>query len=348
MFRIRSSRAAALPPPLRLLAATIVVGAVAASSVAHATDEVVITDESRRHFQAGVLLLEDPQTPRYEEAYREFKQAYAGSPSYKILGNLGLSAMKLERDDEAIAAFEKYLKDGVDLEPSERAQVEKDLVTLRAGVVHLEVTSDPPGAMLVDVRVPVRGEPITNTYGPITTSPGTRLGVRQGHHRMTARLPGRPEVIWDFDATGDTVIGHAFTIDLPPPPPPTAAAPVIVPTRLTRPIPTLVYVGAGVTAAFGIATTLAGVQALRRHDEFARVNNGTDRASAESARDTGQTINAVTDVLLGATVVAAGATALFFFTRPTVEVPAGSSGASVRVAPITGGGRAGAALIGSF
>src|SRR5579885_3303968 len=77
--------------------------------------DVPITEEARTHFAAGVALLQDPKAPRYEEAYREFKAAYAASPSYKILGNLGLCAMKLERDEEAIVAYEKYLKEGKDL-----------------------------------------------------------------------------------------------------------------------------------------------------------------------------------------------------------------------------------------
>jgi len=36
-----------------------------------------ITDEARTHFSAGVNLLRDPDGARYEEAYREFKAAYA-------------------------------------------------------------------------------------------------------------------------------------------------------------------------------------------------------------------------------------------------------------------------------
>src|SRR5436189_1139190 len=93
--------------------------------------EVVISDEARAHFSAGVNLLQDPDGARYEEAYREFKAAYATSPSWKILGNLGLSAMKLERDGEAIEAYRKYLTDGGNqVDTDERAQFTRDLSTL--------------------------------------------------------------------------------------------------------------------------------------------------------------------------------------------------------------------------
>src|SRR5687767_2361394 len=61
-----------------------------------------ISEEARLHFEAGVNLLQDPDGARFEEAYREFKTAYAATPSWKILGNLGICAMKLERDSEAI------------------------------------------------------------------------------------------------------------------------------------------------------------------------------------------------------------------------------------------------------
>src|SRR5258706_13658285 len=116
-----------------VLFAVVCLAGLAPPRVAHA-DDVQITPEARARFGAGVNLLKDPEGPRYEEAYREFKAAYAASPSYKILGNLGLCAMKLERDEEAIAAYDRYLKEGKDLDPAEMAQVRADLQTLKAGV----------------------------------------------------------------------------------------------------------------------------------------------------------------------------------------------------------------------
>jgi hypothetical protein len=108
-----------------------------------------VSDEARAKFTVGVNLLTDPDGPRYEEAYRAFKAAYALSPSYKILGNLGLCAMKLERDDEAIAAYEKYLAEGKDLPRAEVQQISSDLATLRSSVAHFTVESDPPGAEII-------------------------------------------------------------------------------------------------------------------------------------------------------------------------------------------------------
>ena len=75
------------------------------ASTRDARADVPISQEAREHFTAGVNLLQDPAGARIEEAYREFKTAYAASPSYKILRNLGLCAMRLERDQEAIEAY---------------------------------------------------------------------------------------------------------------------------------------------------------------------------------------------------------------------------------------------------
>src|SRR6186713_877066 len=92
--------------------------------------DVQITEAARQHFKAGVNFMQDPDGARYEEAYREFTAAYAASPSWKILGNLGIASMKLERDGEAIGAFEKYLAGGqASLAPEEKEQFQRDLGT---------------------------------------------------------------------------------------------------------------------------------------------------------------------------------------------------------------------------
>src|SRR6185436_89604 len=98
----------------RLLPIALLLGA-AHVAPARAADPPV-SEEARMHFTAGVNLLRDPDGARYEEAYREFKAAYAASPNYKILGNLGLCAMKLERDGEAIESYSSYLTHASELD----------------------------------------------------------------------------------------------------------------------------------------------------------------------------------------------------------------------------------------
>src|SRR5688572_30010502 len=175
--------------------------------------DVEITEAARQHFKAGVNFMQDPDGARYEEAYREFKVAYAASPSWKILGNLGIAAMKLERDGEAIEAMERYLNEGgKDLPDDEREQFERDLSTLKSSVVRVTLTSVPPGAVVTDERIPVQGASVTNRY---TLENGQlELGIRTGHHRMVARLEGYEDAVWEFDASPGVGQSHAFELKL--------------------------------------------------------------------------------------------------------------------------------------
>jgi hypothetical protein len=179
-------------------------------------DDVEITEAARTHFNAGVNFMQDPSGAQYEEAYREFKAAYAASPSWKILGNLGICAMKLERDSEAISAFETYLKSGGDqVDPSERAQMEKDSQTLKAGLVTLKVATTPPGATIVDERTPVTGSAVVNRYDPAPNG-ALELGIHPGHHKITAQLEGYAPGIWEFDAAPGSSQDKTIELHVPP------------------------------------------------------------------------------------------------------------------------------------
>jgi len=172
-------------------------------------EDVKITPEARKHFAAGVALLKDPDGARYEEAYGEFKAAYAASPSWKVLGNLGIAAMKLERDGEAIAAFEKYLEGGKkELDPSERADVERDLNTLRASTVQIAITTVPGEATVSDERTPAQGATIRNRYQVVNGA--LRTSVRPGHHLFTANAPNKSAQTWDVDLEPSSSQSYAF------------------------------------------------------------------------------------------------------------------------------------------
>ena len=174
------------------------------------TNPAGISDEARTHFAAGVSLLQDPEGEKVEEAYREFRTAYDLSNSPKILGNMGFCAMRLERDGEAIDVYSRYLREVPDIDADERAQIVRDLQTLSVGVVRLTIESAKPGVRIVDVRTPVRGERVTNTYGPVTGK--LEIGVRPGHHVITAKLPDHEDAVWEFDAFAASREKMAFTM----------------------------------------------------------------------------------------------------------------------------------------
>jgi len=182
-----------------------------------AAADVPITEEARRHFNAGVAYLQDPDGARYAAAYPEFIAAYKLSPSWKMLGNLGIAAMKLERDGEAVEAFTNYLKEGGDeLDASEREQITRDLNTLKASLATISVESAPAGATLIDERIPVTGSPIVNRYGPLDRA--IEVGVKGGRHRITAQLDGHEPELWEVDAQPGSSQSHQFKLKLTPPP----------------------------------------------------------------------------------------------------------------------------------
>lgn len=198
-----------------LVLALITAFTLSASARSYAADPP-ISEEARQHFRAGVALLQDPEGARHEEAYREFKAAYAASQSAKVLGNVGFCAMRLERDAEAIEAYDRYLRDVPDVEDDEREQIKRDVATMRSGLVRITITSESPQLTVVDQRVPVRGEPVTNAYDV----PGTRtvLGLRAGHHVLRARRGATQSQTWEIDVMPGGTAAHAFVFSTTPAP----------------------------------------------------------------------------------------------------------------------------------
>ena len=257
--------------------------------------EVPISEEAKSHFHAGVALIDDPDGPRYEEAYREFQAAYRASPSPKILGNLAICAMKLERDGEAIEAFQRYLAGAADVGPVERKQTERDLKTLEDTVVWLELRIGPAGTSLVDERIPVSGPPIVNRYDVLAAD--DKLGIRRGRHRLTFRKQGYQARVVELEAEKKT---HSLTIEL-------------APVRKEKPkrdeglppFPLSAIITASITGAVVIGASNTGGLAIERHTTFDAINDGDEPDTAQSIRDEGVALSIATDVLLGVAVAGA-------------------------------------------
>ena len=322
--------------------------AVFARSPSASAEDVKITPEARKHFAAGVALLKDPDGARYEEAYGEFKAAYAASPSWKVLGNLGIAAMKLERDGEAIAAFQKYLEEGKkELDPSERADVERDLNTLRASTAQVVITTVPASVAVSDERTPAQGSAIRNRYQAENGS--LRISVRPGHHLFTASAPSKTAQSWEVDLEPSSTKSYSFDLDhaVARPAPAAAPAPAAVPppaTASARPAPTSVYIGLAATGAFAIGAGVTGGLALKKNSDY-EAANGQDEQQAKSLRDSTKTLNLVTDVLIGAAFVSAGVTTYLYLKRPEQQ----STGlAQLRLKPQLGLSQSGFALEGAF
>jgi hypothetical protein len=225
----RSTRLAKRLGAVLLLMAGSVSAQTSAQTARDSPQTVQITEKARALFSTGVTLLQDPDGSRYEEAYQQFKAAYAESPSWKILGNLGYTAMKLERDGEAIEAFRAYLEQGGnELTKAERAQFQSDLDTLSATASVVTIRGLPASARLTDVRSPNTGADIKNHYD-VPEGGSLVLRVRPGVHRFSAQWGGQPPQTQELETSAGGAHGVTFEAAQPeapePPPAPPEPAP---------------------------------------------------------------------------------------------------------------------------
>jgi hypothetical protein len=161
------------------------------------------TPEARAHFRAG---LEHMDANRNIEAYREFKAAYAMSLKAKVLVNLGIVAERLERDGEAIDAYQGY-HDGAALIARESGAVQRSLERLRGRIA--SVTLEAPGTFSVtDTRTDAAAGAVVNQYGPFTGR--AELRVRAGQHEFTVNGTSVEAPAWNVTLLAGDVVRHAF------------------------------------------------------------------------------------------------------------------------------------------
>jgi hypothetical protein len=318
---------------------------------AAAAQTVQITEKARELFRTGVTLLQDPDGARYEEAYQQFKAAYAESPSWKILGNLGVTAMKLERDGEAIEAFQGYLaQGGRELSKAERAQFQSDLDTLVATAATVTVLGLPAGTRVTDVRSPNQGSDIKNYYE--APEGGTLvLRVRPGAHRFTAQRGGEPPQTHELEAStrgGHEVKFEAVQVQpaqpevVPPPTPEPTPAPLSVSTSddgfFQSPLPAYISlgvgaVGVGLGVLFLMQRSSATSDADSKYDACleSQACSPSDQSEMEELDEKAATMGTFSAVSFGVGAVGLGAgVALLLMNGKTEEAPPTAGGVTVQ------------------
>jgi hypothetical protein len=295
--------------------------------------------EAKKHMEAGAAFYNDPNGHKCEEAYREFSKAYDLSGSLNALKAMGICALELERDGEAIERLEKYLADkGDKIEASDKAQVESDLKALKSAVARVTLKSDRPSFRVTDVRTPSKGSQITNDYA---IEGEQTLGIHPGRHTFTATAEGAQALTWTAEIANGGAYTHTFEFskaaEKPPEPPP--------PPVMTRPVPVTVYIFGGLTVALTVPTVIFMVRANGIHSDYKAQNGKLDAGALESMKSDVESANLIADIFLGASVASLAATGIFYFTRP--ERPADKAG-SVFVAPAVGRSGGGAFVVGQF
>ncbi|MCC6557480.1 MAG: hypothetical protein IT372_31400 [Polyangiaceae bacterium] len=288
--------------------------------------------EAKEHMEAGAAFYNDPSGHKCEEAYREFSKAYELSGSLNALKGMGVCALELERDGDAIAHFDKYLAGkGARIDAADKAQVESDLKALKAAVAWVTLKAERPGTRVTDVRTPSRGAPISNSY--VIGPEGLKVGIHPGAHVLTATADGAPDVVWRVDIANGGTYDHTFEVPKAQPQPaaPAGGAPPIKdkdPTpppagepEMERPVPASVFIFGGLTVAAAVPMAIFMIKAKGDKADYDEQNNGTlPEADVEDLRSKVTTSNMLADIFLGVTAASAVTTGILFFTRPSVPV----------------------------
>jgi hypothetical protein len=271
--------------------------------------------EGKKYFAAGVALVNDPDGPRYEDALVQFRKAFDALGAWKILVNIAICSLRLERDGDAIEAYEKYLvAGGNEIDKSERTDIERDLATLRVQLVRLHLDLRAANGSVVDERMDARGSRIVNRY--LATQRTLDLGVHPGHHLVTFQVANQ-EARWEVDLAPGTAVSHAFDIGEPT----TRAASERVAPETSPALRAAMFGALGVgVVGLGVGTVFA----LQSHGKRTRVDGlcPDDRCPVASADEIADLqAQASTDGKIAAASLVAGGVgvatggALFFVTR---------------------------------
>jgi tetratricopeptide (TPR) repeat protein len=216
---------------LLLLVVTLTSAAAPARAAAGDPREVAAA-----HYSRGIDLAKQGL---YEAALEQFNHAYATSPHFAVLYNIGQAQIALGRPLAAIEALASYLRDGADKVPlSRREQVQAQIALLEAKLGELTISTERPG---VAIRVDDRDIGRTPLFQPIRLAAGT--------HTITATPPdGTPiirvvtlaeaerrrlELAFAGEATHAAATHDAATHDAAPPT--ATTAPAQAPTAIATP-----------------------------------------------------------------------------------------------------------------
>jgi hypothetical protein len=166
-------------------------------------------EEARRYFKNGVELITG-NSPNYQDAYYQFQLAYRESAqSWKVLGNLGLCALKLERDQEAVDYYERYLdKGGSDIAVEERNAIEQDLLLLKGNLATVRINSPVKDLKVIDQRA---GSAVP-AQAYVLAGGTLQLSLRAGNHSISASSGGK-RLVWDVVLEPQAEATYVFDFD---------------------------------------------------------------------------------------------------------------------------------------
>ncbi len=287
-------------------------------------------EEAQSRYQRARELYEEND---FQAALVEFQRAYELAPSYRLLYNIAQVQYQLQDYASALGSFQRYLDEGGGELPAQRRdEVQREVDRLQARVATVRVTVNKPGAEISVDDVPVGTSPLR-----------APLQLNAGRRKLSAALSGFPPVTRVVDVAGRDSLDVSLEIAAPvasaapaaPAPSPRSEAPrSAVDTRpevvkAQRSTPWVPWIATG---GLAVATGVTGVLALKASGDLKarRDTFGVSRADLDQASGRTRTLALTTDVLAGATLVAAGVSTWLTLREPQ---PAPSAGVQVGVGP---------------
>jgi tetratricopeptide (TPR) repeat protein len=252
-------------------------------------------EEAKSHYRRARELYEENN---FRGALVEMQRAHDLSGNAALLFDLGQIQYQLQDYPSALNSFTRYLASNKgDIQPARVAEVQKDIERLKGRIGSLRITSNKRGAQILVDDVVVGTAPLSE---PVL--------VGAGRHKIVATADGKttsPKVV-DVAGAESIEVSLALADDAAAPSPPHAS--VERPQDEKPGVRAVVWVPWTITGGLAVATAVMGALALKKSGELSSdlTTAGVTRAQIDDARSATRTMALVTDVLLGATVAAAG------------------------------------------
>ena len=280
------------------------------------TDSNEALEKAREHYQLAIELY---QAGDYEQALVEFERAYKLSPNYRVLFNIGQTAITLRNYPLALRSFEQYLEDGGNNVPKDRQEnVKSDIESLKRRVARIDVNVNEEGSeVLIDGEV----TGVTPLEEP--------LMVNAGRHTILVRKRGWIEQRRSVTLAGAEIVNLTIELEEATSDSP---VPLVWPPGGDRPTEeekaSYLWVPWTITGVLATGTAVAGIGAVIAHSDLEdlQVTQGVTPDELDSQASTAQGFAVATDVLLGATIISAGV-ALYFTVDELTETDEGEEGA---------------------
>ncbi|WP_050430614.1 PEGA domain-containing protein [Chondromyces crocatus] len=310
------------------VALSLALATTSGSAFAQEAPSKAAVEEAKQRFQRGRELYEEND---FQAALVELRRAYELAPTFRLLYDIGQVYYQLQDYPNALKTFTKFLQDGrSEISSQQRDEVQREIDKLKGRVGTLRITASRPGAEIAVDDVPIGKAPLAE---PVLVRPGRR--------KVGATLSGFSPVTKTVEIAGLEALDVSLElaepkgeggVQAPEQSDASPGAPSQPSSGGGSALPTAMWITTGALAA---ATTVTGVLALTASsDQSTKLDTmGVSVQDLQSGGDKVKTFALATDILLGATVVAAAVSVYVTVTaakKPeTVRVGVGPGSLSV-------------------